>query len=168
MNAWLKENGVEATRATPAGDWLALNIPVSKANALFNTNFSVFRHVESGTESVRTLEYSVPSELQGHIRAVHPTTSQVSFFERFQSPFLIALSRFSGPLRAPPVMAVLPPRLVSDVADATPAASCNSTITPTCLQALYSIPTTLITGSKSTLAVSAFSDQNANVVSPVR
>ena len=60
---------------TPAGDWISLNIPVSKANALFDADFTVFRHVDSGAESVRTLQYSIPEELQARIRTVHPTTS---------------------------------------------------------------------------------------------
>lgn len=62
---------------TPAGDWLKIDVPVSKANELFNTEFSTFRHIQSGKESVRTLEYSLPANLVGHIKAVYPTTSYV-------------------------------------------------------------------------------------------
>lgn len=41
-------------------------------------------------------------------------------------------------------------------------ASCASTITPACLQALYGIPTTKATQSTNKLAVSGFIDQFAN------
>lgn len=53
----------------------------------------------------------------------------------------------------------------SDATQATVPASCNSTITPACLQALYNIPTTpASSGTQSTLGVAAFDEQNANLV----
>ena len=72
---WLSSNGIDATVATPAGDWLAFSVPVSKANALLNANYTLFRDLASGSDSVRTLAYSVPSELVEYIRAIHLTTS---------------------------------------------------------------------------------------------
>lgn len=42
------------------------------------------------------------------------------------------------------------------------AASCNNQITPTCLQSLYGIPTTLATQKSNTLAVTGYIDQYAN------
>ncbi|KIP05123.1 hypothetical protein PHLGIDRAFT_25225 [Phlebiopsis gigantea 11061_1 CR5-6] len=126
VNAWLSAHGVAATAATPAGDWLSLKVPVGKANEMFNTQFALFTHVESGRQSVRTLEYSLPASLRGLVKAVHPTTSY------------------------PKTGAAVP-------------AGCSSAITPACLQALYQIPATSVPATtKSTLAVSAFSDQDAN------
>ena len=75
MNAWLSENGLEAVPISPAGDWLSISVPVSKANDLFDTEFSVFTHTESGHESIRTLAYSIPADLTPHLRLVHPTVS---------------------------------------------------------------------------------------------
>lgn len=75
MNAWLKENGLTAKPLSPAGDWLGIGVPVSKANSLFNTTFSVFRREDSGAETIRTLAYSLPEALQGHVDLVHPTVS---------------------------------------------------------------------------------------------
>ena len=68
---------MDAKTITPAGDWFAFSVPVSKANEMFNTQFSVYTHTGSGQQSVRVLEYSLPTDLQGHVRAVHPTTSYV-------------------------------------------------------------------------------------------
>ena len=79
MNAWLKENDIEAAQASPAGDWLSISIPVSKANELLDADFTVFSHASTGKEVVRTLSYSIPTDLQGHIDLVHPTTACVSF-----------------------------------------------------------------------------------------
>ena len=71
--AWLKENDIEATKASPAGDWLSFSIPVSKANELFDADFTVFTNDANGKQTIRTMSYSLPSELQGHVDLVHPT-----------------------------------------------------------------------------------------------
>ena len=75
VHAWLREHDVQATTISPAGDWLAFNVPVNKANAMFAANFSQFTHVRSGETSIRTLAYSIPANLKEHISLVHPTTS---------------------------------------------------------------------------------------------
>ena len=77
VNQWLSENGLTATSLTPAGDWLSFTIPVSQANELLDTQFSTFKHVDSGDESVRTLAYSIPSDLANHVNLVHPTITYV-------------------------------------------------------------------------------------------
>lgn len=77
VTGWLTSNGVTATPISPAGDWLSISIPVSKANELFDADFSVFTHQASGQESIRTLSYSIPSELKGQLDLVHPTITYV-------------------------------------------------------------------------------------------
>ena len=79
MNAWLKENDIAAQTISSTGEWLAFEVPVSKANELFDADFSIFTHTDTGVEAVRTLSYSIPTDLQGHIDLVHPTTACVSF-----------------------------------------------------------------------------------------
>ena len=59
---------------SPAGDWLGFSVPVSKANDMFNAEFSIYQHVASGKEQIRTLSYSIPSSLSEHLDYVHPTT----------------------------------------------------------------------------------------------
>ena len=75
MNAFLASNGITAQTVSPAGEWLAFSIPVSKANELFGADYTVFTHQPTGQQIVRTLSYSIPSDLQGHINLVHPTTA---------------------------------------------------------------------------------------------
>jgi len=77
VNAWLEENGLSATVLTPAGDWLSIEVPVSKANVLFDADYNVFIHESTGRQTVRTLSYSVPQELQEHVTVVYPTTTCV-------------------------------------------------------------------------------------------
>ena len=75
VNAWLKENNIETTKASPAGDWFSFSVPVSKANELLDANFAVFEHTSSGKQMVRTLSYSIPADLQDHLELVHPTVT---------------------------------------------------------------------------------------------
>ena len=71
VTAWLKENDIEATQASPAGDWLSFSIPVSKANELFDTDYTEYAHIETGTTAIRML----PADLKGALDFVHPATS---------------------------------------------------------------------------------------------
>ena len=74
MHAWLGEHGLAATNLTAAGDWLHVRLDVSQANALLAADYAVFTHAGSGAQTVRTLAYSLPAALQGHVDLVHPTT----------------------------------------------------------------------------------------------
>ncbi|KAJ7765733.1 subtilisin-like protein [Mycena metata] len=140
VTQWLSDNGIESTPVSAVGDWLSIAVPVAKANELLKADFSVFTHTASGEQSIRTLEYSIPASLQEHINLFTPTTS------------------FTTSRRAGPVL------VKSDVkvAPLATAASCSSTITPTCLQSMYKIPTTAATNTSSTIGVAGFDDQFAN------
>ena len=59
-----------------------IEVPVSKANDLLDAQFSVFTHPGTNTQTVRTLAYSVPSDLVEHLDFVHPTISYVVVSER--------------------------------------------------------------------------------------
>ncbi|KAJ7144398.1 family S53 protease-like protein [Mycena epipterygia] len=148
VTEWLNENSISFKPVTPAGDMLEITIPVSKANELLSTDFSVFTHIETGATSIRTLEYSVPAALKEQIDFFHPTTS-------FLAPFA-SRPKFTA-LRTQPtvVPAALP------VAAAVPA-SCATTITPACLQVIYNIPTTAATQTTNKLGVAGFILEWAN------
>ena len=143
MNTWLAENNIDATTISRGGDWLAISVPVSKANVLFDTQMTVFHHAESDQSAIRTNSFSVPASLRDSILTVHPMTS-------FWNP-LGHQPTFSTPLSIP-----------KDIASRQVPASCNTTITPACLQALYGIPTTRATQSSNVLGVSGFIGQFAN------
>ncbi|KAF7344769.1 Tripeptidyl-peptidase sed3 [Mycena venus] len=144
VSNWLSENNIAAKPITPAGDMLEIKIPVSQANELLSAEFSVFTHVKTGKTSIRTLQYSLPVSLIQHVEFFHPTTI------------------FAPPLDSmPKFVAARPAKRATPTSDDVPA-SCASTITPTCLQAFYSIPTTPATQTSNTLGVAGFIDQWAN------
>ncbi|KIP04581.1 hypothetical protein PHLGIDRAFT_25524 [Phlebiopsis gigantea 11061_1 CR5-6] len=143
VNAWLKESGLTVSATSPAGDWLTVSVPVNKANELFDADFAVYTHSDTGKQIVRTLSYSIPAELSGHLDFVHPTIS------------------FSNPYGTRPVVStpfVKPAKRAIE-----PLATCSTTaVTPACVESIYGIPKTLATSTSNTLAVSGFIEQYAN------
>ena len=78
VNAWLAANGLNATSMSPTGDWLGIQTTVEQANELFAADFSTFTHDTTGAQAVRTLSYSIPAALKGHLDLVHPTITYVA------------------------------------------------------------------------------------------
>ncbi|KAI1786404.1 family S53 protease [Ganoderma leucocontextum] len=146
VNAWLKAHNITAETISPSGDWLSFEVPVSKANELFNAKFAVFKHDDTGTEAVRTLSYSIPTELQGHLDLVHPTVTfphPVGQRPVFQAPVHSTSSGQNFSTRSVP-------------------SSCSQRITPACLQAMYNLPTHPATQSSNRIAVSGYDKQYAH------
>ncbi|KAJ7142514.1 family S53 protease [Mycena epipterygia] len=147
VTEWLDENDIVAKPVSPAGDLLQITLPIGKANSLLSTQFSAFKHIASGTESIRTLSYSVPALLQSHIQFFHPTVA------------------FIPPLSGVPGVTAINSKLerrAEPSADAVPA-SCNNVVDPACVQALYGVPTTKATSSANNiLGVAGYINQFAN------
>ncbi len=75
MTTWLSSHGLSAQRVSPAGDWLSLNVTVKQANTLLGADYWTFTDQATGQQTVRTLEYSIPPTLQGHLDFAHPTVA---------------------------------------------------------------------------------------------
>lgn len=76
VTSWLTSNSISVsstTSSSPAGDILQITLPVSHANALLHANFTSFTRSEDGEQTIRTLSYSIPKELEAHVDFVHPT-----------------------------------------------------------------------------------------------
>ncbi|KAF7378162.1 Family S53 protease-like protein [Mycena sanguinolenta] len=140
FDAFASVNGLTPTVISPNGDWVSITLPVSKANALFAAEFEHFTHPSLHGPITRTLSVSLPTELVGHVDVLHPTTA----FVGRDSRLVPAVSRIDK--------------------RGEPATSCNSTdstgtVTPTCLQDLYGIPTTPATETSSTLLVAGYDNE---------
>ncbi|KAI0718420.1 subtilisin-like protein [Cerioporus squamosus] len=142
VNAWLQEHGLSATPLSPSGDWLEIQLNVSKANSLLAADFSKFTHADTGVEAVRTLSYSIPAGLKDHIDLIHPTTS---FPENVQS---------LGSLQQRTIHSPILPRKSSSM--------CSNGTTPACLQELYNIPTAPAKNKSNKLAVTGRFGNNAH------
>ena len=73
VTAWLNKNNITAQTTSPAGDWMTISVPVAQANSLLDADFNEFTWDETGKTSVRTLAYSVPETLKGHLAFIYPT-----------------------------------------------------------------------------------------------
>ncbi|KAJ6552059.1 family S53 protease [Mycena vulgaris] len=136
VNSWLAANNVAWSPITPAGDWISVNMTVSQANELLDTNQTV----------VRTLSYSIPSSLNPDISWVHPTVN-----------FPPASAR-SAPLSMPSRTARATPPRASVLADC----RVNSSWTPACLQELYGIPSAPAKAAANVFGVSEFGNNFAS------
>ncbi|EJD51478.1 subtilisin-like protein [Auricularia subglabra TFB-10046 SS5] len=75
VDTWLSKHGLTATKASAAGDWLAVQVPARTANSMLSAQYQIFAHTSSNSTLVRTLSYSIPVGLRDHIKTVWPGTS---------------------------------------------------------------------------------------------
>ncbi|KAF7346958.1 Family S53 protease-like protein [Mycena venus] len=120
FNSFASANGLQPNVVSPNGDWLSITLSISQATALFAANFEQFTHPNITTPLTRTLSVSLPEELIGHVEVLHPTTAFNTPTPRLASS-RTARSRLSR--RTIPPDSCLGP---------------EDTITPACLQTLYS------------------------------
>ncbi|KAH8987137.1 subtilisin-like protein [Lactarius hatsudake] len=88
VKSWLKYHGVpSSTSLTHGGNWLTLTgVSVSKANDLLGASYQLYRHTETKQIIVRTVGYSLPAALHGHVQTVAPTTFFASPRMSWQTP----------------------------------------------------------------------------------
>ncbi|KAI1129088.1 subtilisin-like protein [Nemania abortiva] len=125
---WLRSAGVEDVEED--GEWVNFKTTVAKASDLLNAEFGVYSHVGSVRESIRTLSYSVPEEVKSHITMIQPTTrfGQVRP-QSIQTSHVFEQGELAGSVQE---AAKIPTQTLN-------ATSCNTTITPECLRALYNV-----------------------------
>jgi tripeptidyl-peptidase I len=124
---------------------------------------------------LRTTEYKVPEGVQHHVEYVHPTTvfgpssvlgGGTSPTGKQFPPFKVPV--ISAPASNPPVSPQSGLVTADSTEDGQPSipSGCADTTTPTCLQALYGIPSASEQGkgiSQFGMAVTGFINQYANI-----
>ncbi|CDO72790.1 hypothetical protein BN946_scf184994.g43 [Trametes cinnabarina] len=158
VNAWLAKHNVTASTISPAGDWLSMQIPVAKANAMLSTQFCEYVHVKTNTSIIRTLSFSIPDTVKGHLAAIHPTTSFVEPRVSRAEIELLHLPRAGDGTQTSLKPSDRPKAQPTEVTAVD--GSCKSEITPQCLQTIYNIPTAPATG-RSNLSVATFAQEFA-------
>ncbi len=74
---WLSKHNIKPEVVSPSGDMLRINVPVSTANALLSANFTEFADKQTDTTLVRTLSFTIPEDVEQHVKFVFPTTQYV-------------------------------------------------------------------------------------------
>lgn len=134
---WLASHGIKDVTQS-AVDWMEVKVPISAAEKLLNTKYSMYKDSKTGVVLPRAIEYSLPASLHAHIDTVQPTTA----FLRDMDAKPSANNTASQP---------------SHVARA----SCNqNNMTPGCIQSYYNVD---YTGQgRSLLGVSSFTGYSAS------
>lgn len=73
VTEWLSSNQLDATWNLFSESTLQVSLPVSKANEILGADFHLFKGATTGKDTIRTLSYSIPAALKGHLDHVHPT-----------------------------------------------------------------------------------------------
>ncbi|KAI0775866.1 tripeptidyl peptidase A [Trametes elegans] len=164
VNEWLASHGIyeDGLSRSPAKDWVLVRVPVSVAEEMLKTEYHVWTHDASGDAVVRTTQYSLPSYLDGHVETVQPTT----FFSRMKS--LKSSIRIHDEEQEATLKAVAaadtPPINVPSASGGHVDASCNKTITITCLQQLYNaVGFTPSTAHGNQIGITGYLEQFANI-----
>lgn len=127
---WLVSHDISLTSAnySPARDWLSLPAPIAITEKLLSAKYRTYEHLSTGEQIVRTLSYSLPVALHAHVDLVHPTT----MFDRMKAMRTTYMLDAALPA-AEGVRGVT----VKGPAGQDIPLSCNTTVTPACLQTLY-------------------------------
>ena len=72
VRRWLADAGVPESHVETRSHAINVHVPVRDAETLLSTRFSVFKRGLDKT--LGTLEYSVPSDIRAHVKAIQPTT----------------------------------------------------------------------------------------------
>ncbi|KAH8978362.1 subtilisin-like protein [Lactarius hatsudake] len=77
VTSWLGHYDIPSSSISMAlgGNWLrVVDVSVSQANRILGASYQLYQHVETNETVLRTINYSLPEVLHGHIQAVVPTT----------------------------------------------------------------------------------------------
>ncbi|KAK7053680.1 family S53 protease-like protein [Favolaschia claudopus] len=131
FKSWASANDLTPTVLSPNADWVSLTLSVATANKLFGARFETFTHQALTQPITRTLSISLPSELVGHVKVIHPSTS-------------FSTSTFASDPIYPPSRRNIEKQLTVQ-RDAEAGKGCDGIeipMTPACLQKLYGMPST--------------------------
>ncbi|KAH9053312.1 subtilisin-like protein [Lactarius vividus] len=102
VKSWLKYHDVPSPASlTHGGNWLTLTgVSVSKANDLLGASYQLYRHTKTKDIIIRTVSYSLPAALHGHVQTVAPTTYFASPRMSWQTPRMLYGGAAAGQVNA--------------------------------------------------------------------
>ena len=151
VDAWLTHHDIDTSAAQRTGgqDWITVTVSVAQAEAMLGTEYNVYHHPKSSEYVVRTMGYSLPSALHGHVDVVAPTT----YFGTMRS--MRATNHLQPEIQ--PVGSNVEAKGDSILA------TCGPIVTPSCLRTLYNTSTYTPTATnQNTLGVVGYLKEYAN------
>ncbi|KAI0331437.1 family S53 protease-like protein [Cubamyces sp. BRFM 1775] len=144
VTTWLAQHNIDAEVASPSGDMLRIDIPVSKANELLAANFTEFKDKDTGAILTRTLSVSIPDEVEQHLQYLFPTTEFITPLHPNRPPFQVV-----SPTPENPVFK----RQGVDI--------CSIDVVPQCLEDYYHVPSAPGTAPGNSIAVAGYLNEIA-------
>lgn len=137
---WLVASGIQAARLkhSVGRNWVEFQASVAEAERLFNTEYHVYQHKESGGYRVACDEYALPRSVREHVDFVMPTVQ------------LDGLKPVSQ--TRPAALALIP------ITGLTGVSKCSSLITIDCIRAIYDIPIGKTNHSGNQLGIAEWAD----------
>ncbi|KAG6891683.1 hypothetical protein C0992_010086 [Termitomyces sp. T32_za158] len=156
VNDWLGSHGIQDSdvNRSPAGDWVTIMLPVHLVEKMLDTKYHVWKH-DNGNTIVRTTSYSLPEHLHEHIDVIQPTTI---FAQLRGMKSTIVWSEEAEVVTSAKNLAPIVNEATGTLVDA----SCNTTITITCLKQLYNAVGLVPSALNNSIAVTGYLEQFAN------
>ncbi|KAG1891976.1 peptidase S8/S53 domain-containing protein [Suillus subluteus] len=131
VRKWLALHGLaeEDITLSSANDWVTIRVPVGLAEEMLTTDYHVYKHAQTGESIIRTMSYSLPEILHHHVDLIQPTT-MFARFKAFKST--LHWTNHVQPIDSSPSGSTITGPAGNQVD-----ASCNNTITVSCLRQLY-------------------------------
>lgn len=126
VTAWLASYDITHT---VDNDWITIATNVTTANKLLDANFAWYEYQGGGGKKLRTMSYSVPDSVADHVDMIQPTT-------RFGKLGAQRSTIFESTILDDTAAEAVKGFAATASTDAAP---CTTTVTPSCLKALYNI-----------------------------
>ncbi|RDL41680.1 Subtilisin-like protein [Venustampulla echinocandica] len=148
---WLDTEGLRShAEVSPRSDSIIVEASLEQIEKLLKAEYSKFVRPESGDSAVRTLEYSLPDILKGHVDMVQPTT----FFglRAMKSTIKEVTMNIEDNIAANKINTAASPAAVK---------GCNSnSITPICLANLYNFASDTTNQTVGRMGIAGFLEQH--------
>ncbi|KAG5722083.1 Tripeptidyl-peptidase sed2, partial [Termitomyces sp. T112] len=156
VNDWLASHGIQNSDVirSSAGDWVTIMLPVHMVEKMLDTKYHIWKH-DNGNTIVRTTSYSLPEHLHAHIDVIQPTT-MFGQLQKMRSTIV-----WSDEAEIVSSVQNLAP-IVNAETGVSVDASCNATITLTCLKQLYNAVGLTPSALNNSIAVTGYLEQFAN------
>lgn len=140
-----------------SGDWVTLHIPVGQLERMLGTKYHIYKHSATETTVIRTTSYSLPTVLHDHVTVITPSTyfslpkrqAKTSFVQHSEEHLFEVPDRDTNVVTNSGITPPVNP-------------TCNSQITPSCLNALYNISYTPVSTKNNILGVAGYLNEFAN------
>ncbi|KAH8832840.1 peptidase S8/S53 domain-containing protein [Flagelloscypha sp. PMI_526] len=128
---WLSFHDIDASTLkteSTGGDTFTIRVSVAQAESMLDAKYAFYHHEASDDYVLRTMSYSLPKALSGHVDLVTPTTY-----------FGTTKAMAKGAITQDDIPAIESDPFAPVAIDAAVPTSCNTVITPACLIGLYNL-----------------------------